>query len=216
MIAEPNVSAKFQVISQMGVGILELKGQIASLNAQLEIERARANKAESQVRQLEAQLTHPKREIKTLMQSMNELRPEDIAKSDRDLADLRNQGWEVLNITVTVNVIGVDSFHDRIVTLERVAPIPAEPQQPSATVATEERATPKTVALSAIVGVDEVAESAPATALSTKSVSPREAAFLADLHTALQAKAEEIERTNPFYGYQPRSFRDMMTGHTQP
>ncbi len=70
MIANPTTQQtqkRFSVISEMSLGISNQAAQIKLLVAELEVERARANQAEAQVRQLEAQLTHPRYEATTLV-----------------------------------------------------------------------------------------------------------------------------------------------------
>lgn len=130
MIAEHEASDKFQVITQMGVGILDLKAQIKTLTAQLEGERARADKAESRVCQLEARLTQPKKEAFTL--SLPIANPEDRVKADLELAKKINDGWERFDSAYIGNS-GERTIH--YITLVRAIPIPAEPDQPAATVA---------------------------------------------------------------------------------
>jgi hypothetical protein len=227
MIANPQTADKrFAVITRMGLGSLEQAAEINRLLIQLEAERKRAEKAEQLVRQLEQQLTHPKKEVFTL--SLTITRPEDRVKADTDLAKKINEGWERFDSAFIAN----GEFITHYITLTRAVSIPVEPELSEAVAAETPEPTPsaaaKTIAPSAIIVTDaqpahdrigritDHDHAQPSTALSTKSVSRSEAAFLANLHSALKSKADEIKRTNPFYGYQPRSFREMMGATSQP
>ncbi len=237
MIADHQSKQRFDTISDMAADITDLKQQLTAMTIERDTQQIRAVMAERQVRQLEAQLTHPKKEVTTLVHEIqaSELR----AKADRELADHINAGWGIEAHSTFLVDLGQSPRYVRVLTLMRTAPLPAEPQlteghaaavvantattvQESLTVADPAPApaalavTRKTVAPSAIVISEPAAPERSLSALAVKPVSASEAAFQADLNTALLEKAEEIKRTNPFYGYQPRSFRSMMEAGNQP
>lgn len=128
-----NISARFSVISQMTQANSTQAALIKSLEAQLEAERKRAEKAEKMVRLYEAQLTHPKREAVTLSLSIGN--PEDRTKADLELARRINDGWERFDSTYVAN-IGERTTH--YITLTRVAPIaPVDPEESAVPVGAE-------------------------------------------------------------------------------
>lgn len=129
MIADhaQSATARFQVITQMGSGILELKAQIAALTAQLEAERKRADRAEAQVRQLEQQLVNPKREFFTL--ALPIANPEDRVKADAELAKKINEGWERFDSAYLASP-GERTIH--YITLIHAVPLPIQTEKATA------------------------------------------------------------------------------------
>lgn len=204
MIPNPEVATeRFEVISQMSAEIASLKQEIAALKTERAAAETRATKAEAQVKMLERQLTTPARDVKTLYAPVSVPAQQD--KLDKELSEMTSAGWTLFDSGV---LPGVNLM--RFVSLIRVAPIPAEPQ-PAAKVAAaptvRESQVVEPAAPSAIVAAAPAAR-----AITSKG----EEEFQSDLRDSLMATAERITRTNPFFGYQPTKFSDLMKGTAAP
>lgn len=216
MIADHESKQRFDTISDMAAEIADLQKKLADMTAERNEQRTRAVKAQSQVRMLEAQLTNPKKEVFTL--SLTITRPEDRVKADNDLAKKLNEGWERFDSAFVANP-GEPTLH--LITLIRVAPIPAEPDQPAATVVVASEAnaatkptpaatpdpapepnpdslpvTRKTVTTTAIMSIDETPTPITATALDAP-LSDRQTARRDEIKAVAQAAYNEALERNP-------------------
>lgn len=193
MIADNQAKARFDVISGMSAQIADLERQLAEMTADRNNQQTRAIRAEAHVRLLEQQLVNPAREVKSLYSHVT--READQEKFDKELSRMTSAGWTFFDSGI---IPGADPA--RFVTLIRVAPITAEPEKTAAP---------------AHVAETVVAPAAPTVNKSLTIATPAiktEAEFQADLGTALRSTMDHIRRTNPFFGYQPRPFREIMEG----
>ncbi|MEO8608930.1 MAG: hypothetical protein ABI690_13650 [Chloroflexota bacterium] len=222
MIANHESKQRFDTISDMAADIADLKQQLAEMTAQRDTLQTRAVKAQTQVRQLEAQLISPAREVKTLYSHI--ARVADQEKFDKELSAMTSAGWTLFDSGV---IPGTEPA--RFVSLIRTVPISAEPDQPAAAVVANPAAPAPTVKESPTV--DDPAPAPAALAVTRKTVTATsilidpspdpadkrllvktdpaldgDAEFQADLANALQQKAEEIRRTNPLLNLPHRSF----------
>jgi hypothetical protein len=136
MVAQSHEAAtRHNALLEAGIRIAELERDLEAMAIARNANRLRAERAEDVVKQLEAQITHPAKEVLTLVQQPQN--PEDWRKADSDLAERINAGWAVASeIVNTIEIMGKVQ-HFRIVRFVRTAPIePATDQPPISAAAT--------------------------------------------------------------------------------
>lgn len=203
MISDREARARFDTISDMAAKITDLERDLADMTSARAAHKARADRAESQVRQLEQQITSPVREVKTLYAHVDLVA--DREKLDADMAKLLSAGWEKFDSGV---IPGAEPM--RFVSFSRVAPLPSvEPEKPTAATETVIAETTPSPAPQPVPTVK------PSLTVQRRSTLPSESEFQADLGIALKSTLDHIRRTNPFFGYQPRTFGEIMEAHHQ-
>lgn len=140
MIPDHEATGRFDAISQMSAEIATLNTEIEMLKHARDAARLRADRAESVVKQLEAQISHPAREAITIYTKIK--LDTDRVKHDAALAKLFSDGWSFI---CDGTVLVADPV-ERYTTLMRVAPIePATDQPPITAAATLNVAAAETV-----------------------------------------------------------------------
>lgn len=127
MVAQPHDPAiRHNELLKAAQDIADKNQEIERLTYSLNAHKARADRAESVVRQLEAQLATEKREIKSLYSYV--ALPVDQEKLDADLAKMTSAGWERFDSGVIPGDKPI-----RFISLIRVAPLQPATDQPPIT-----------------------------------------------------------------------------------